>query len=225
MLNINTPACGLCVLDEKAVFSNYYSSQLTSDKNAVEIIPNNYGLCFYSEFLSFAAPFKPAYIRNLLNFEDFQKMIIFDHIIYNKDRHPGNILIDLKSKMFYVIDHSHVFKNQSLWDYIAFSQGIAENDYNDKIITEYNMDTYEHIWRIKKFDVELAKIHANEFKSILTPEFINDIINQLPDEWKNYAGQRNLDSLIEYLNYRIKNLPNIVNTIFEAKEEMFHEKN
>lgn len=152
-------------------------------------------------------------------------MILFDHVIYNKDRHVGNILIDLKSKTFYAIDHSHVFKNQSLWDSITFSQGMSENDYADKIIVEYNSDTYKPIWQIKKFDENLAKIQADEFKSILTPNLINDIISQLPDEWNGFATQKDLSALVEYLNYRISNLQNIVQTIFETKEEMFHEKN
>lgn len=213
------------MLNEKAVFGSEYSEQLRTNEYAVEIKPEHYGLCFFSEYLPHNIPFKHSFIKGLANFDDFQKMILFDHIIYNKDRHEGNILIDLKSNSFYVIDHSHVFKNQSLWDHIAFDQGMKENDYTDKEIVQYNEDTYKPIWQIKTFDKNLARTQADIFKSILTPTLIDDIINQIPEEWKDYASEKDLKALAEYLNYRINNLQEIVTTIFEAKEEMFHEKN
>lgn len=224
-LSIKTPDCGLCILNEKSSFGSEYSNQLTTDKYAIKITPEHYGVCFYSEFIPYIFPFKPAALKTLLNIEDFQKMILFDHIIYNKDRHEGNILIDLKNKVFYAIDHSHVFKNQSLWDHIAFEQGIKECDYKDKIIVQYNSDTYIPIWQAQSFDLNLAQTQANEFQTILTPQLIGDIINQIPEEWKNYASKKDLHALAEYLNYRINNLQEIVNIIFEAKEELFNEKN
>ena len=225
VIGLKVPSFGICELDGRAAFGNEYASQIKSDSNAEIITSDNFGICFYSEFIRNTMPFKPFFIRDLSNLENFQLMIIFDHIIYNKDRHPGNILISPVENIFYAIDHSHVFKNQCIWDSISFEQGIASNDYCDKDIVELNSDTYESIWRTKKFDIQLAKKQAEEIQSILTPRCISDIINQLPKEWFSYISLTDLKSLEKYLNYRILNLQSVIDTIYEAKEELFHEKN
>lgn len=65
------------------------------------------------------------------NKETYEEIILFDQLIYNKDRNKGNLFISTGkgAKLLYAIDHTHVFKNATIWDSICFRQGISDNDY------------------------------------------------------------------------------------------------
>lgn len=223
-IGVKTPDCGICILDARASFGNEYQDQINSN-DEIKINEDNYGICFYSEYIPYTIPLNPTFVKRLSNLDDFQSMIIFDHIIYNKDRHNGNILVDASKMIFYAIDHSHVFKNECIWDALAFKQGINEKDYNDDTIIKNNLETYKWIWKEKKFDQSLAKEQIQNFSSILTSKFISDIISQLPENWVNGIPKKDIEWLEKYLNYRIDNLENIVNNIYKSKEELFYEKN
>ena len=74
------------------------------------------------------------------NKEDFVKILLFDHIIFNTDRNPGNLLVrfcknDVSLK---VIDHTHVFISQALWDASCLKRAMEENDLLDTKVLEYN---------------------------------------------------------------------------------------
>lgn len=215
---MNCPEGGLCTLDERAAYSPVFACQ----KEKI-ICSDNYGTCFYSKYIDKIIPFTYATARRISDFENFQKMIIFDHIIYNKDRHFGNILFDASMYKFYPIDHSHVFKNQTIWDKCCFEQGIEDNDYNDKHIITSNFDTYDSVWVNQKYDYNLAIHQAENIAKILTPSLISDIIKQVPSEWTTEIPREDIECLNKYINYRIAHLKDIVLMIYKAKEEKYHD--
>lgn len=210
ILELDTPDFGICELTHEC-----------SIPSNINISDSNYGLCFYSKFINKAVPFSPSIILSVKNKEQFKKLIIFDHLIYNKDRHKGNILITIsKDIKMLAIDHSHVFKNQSIWDKNTFIQGMKNSDYLDTDILEYNEYTYKSLFEIINFNSENTEkfIHLIKFK--LTESIINDIISLLPSSWLKCVDELDIKYLIEYLMYRIEHIDKTVNMIIEERKRL-----
>lgn len=214
-INISTPSYGLCLLDENSVSSSEFKSQ----QNSYNIIKkNNYGICFYSSFIPNLIPLRPTFARKISNPDGFQKMIIFDHLIYNRDRHNENVGICLDDMKFYAIDHSHSFKNRlyettCIWEEKDFMNGIELKDYNSTDILESNKEVYDTMWSTKAFNKKIALEQSYEIQKILTENFIRNIINSLPSSWSEQIKTTDLIALEKYINYRIIHLPDIINVI------------
>lgn len=208
-LNLSVPKCGLCSISkETEVDKSVADSQFSPTVD-------NFGLAFYSKYVQKTAVLMHGLISSIANLDQFIKMVVFDHIIYNKDRNKGDILIDisLPKISMVLIDHTHVFKNQTIWDRYTFQQGIAANDYEDTIILEYNSDVYNYFWEHISFDEAKIFSLAEEYKRKLTPECIHSIIQSLPSDWSSLINPLDLDALEEYIDYRVANLDNICEMI------------
>lgn len=96
LLDIPMPRSGVCILDSSSVIQN---EKLASN--------NNFGKAFFSEYMPKVTKLLPTIIGKMRNKEDFVKILLFDHIVFNKDGNPGNLLVkfyknDVSLK---VIDH------------------------------------------------------------------------------------------------------------------------
>ena len=202
-INLPTPQCGVCQLDSSSCFSI----------NNHIINENNFGKCFYSTFLESSIPLKSENIFcKIENAIDFYNMIVFDHIVYNIDRHPGNILVCLKKPIkFYTIDNSHIFKNQSIWDRYTFLRGMETNDYCDEKICDFNKDTYGSFFRFQVFDRSILLHYIRAAQDVLTDEKIHTIIASTPQEW--ILVKEDVMMLEKYLNYRISHLEHIIEIV------------
>ena len=217
-LNLNVPRCGLCILNEDVLVPENVAQSQFAPKT------ENCGVSFFSEYITRTTPVRLGLVPKLKNKEEFFKMVLFDHLIYNKDRNPGNILIKVQSGFtLYLIDHSHVFKNQCIWDQYTFLQGIRDRDYLDLTILEYNDDVYGMFWKQLGFDEQLAKSVAVAFKDILKPEAVSNILGQLPPEWSNIISKQDYLALEKYINYRASHLLDMVMVIAEERRRKKYE--
>lgn len=194
------PESGICIFDN-----------LTDTKGIIS--PKNYGYGFYSTYLEKNTVLKSGIIKLIVNKEDIYKLIIFDHLVYNKDRNPGNLLVEFKSKSIYltVIDHSHVFKNQTIWDKHCFEIGIKEQDFTDQDIICNNNTLYSMFYRnISITKEQLLKI-GRAYKEILTSDVLSSIISSTPSEWETNVSD--LEALKEYLIYRLAHVDEICDMI------------
>lgn len=147
------------------------------------------------------------------NKEDFFKLLLFDHVIFNTDRNPGNLLVQYYKNniTLQVIDHSHVFINQAIWDASCLNRAIAEKDYFSTRILDNNTYLYNmffHTMTITKKHFDKLKI---EFSNIITKETLCRILTDVPSVWM--PTSRDTDALIAYILYRIGHLDDICNTI------------
>lgn len=203
LLGLKMPHSGICIFDENE-----------QDKENI-LSSRNYGYGFYSTYFDKNTILKPGIIRFIVNVDLIYKILLFDHVVYNKDRNPGNLLVEFKAKSIYltVIDHTHVFKNQTLWDEQCFKIGIEEDDYLDSDIMERNDTLYSmfyHYMEIKKD--ELYK-YGEFFQKILTEERLSSIMSQVPNEWG--AKKSALDALEKYLLYRLAHINDMCKVIVD----------
>lgn len=201
LVDLPMPKSGFCILDDS----------IKDEGNLIS--PKNYGYCFYSTFISKSTPLKSGIISLITNRELFSRLLIFDHIIYNSDRNPGNLLVQFYKNniQLYIIDHSHVFKNQAIWDSQCLENGIRENDYFDKEILIRNTTIYDMFFKNTKLIKAMLESEKSIFQNKFTYDTIMSIINDCPQEIK--PPQKDIDSLVKYLLYRVDNLDEIISMI------------
>lgn len=202
LLDIPMPRAGVCILDN--------TSEIQDEELATS---NNYGKAFFSEYMPKVTKLLPTIISKMRNKEDFVKILLFDHIIFNTDRNPGNLLVrfcknDISLK---VIDHTHVFINQTFWDASCLKRAMEENDLLDTKVLEYNSYLYGMFFHNFSVTKEMLEKESLVFKSRINRDIIIGIIDIIPEEWK--PKQKDIDELINYILYRVDNLDVIISTI------------
>ncbi len=174
---------------------------------------SNYGKAFFSEFMPKTTKLLPTIICKMKNKEDFLKILLFDHIVFNTDRNAGNLLVrfyknDISLK---VIDHTHVFINQTLWDSTCLKRAMKDNDLLSTKVLEYNKYLYEMFIHNISITKELLEREGLIFKKAIKSDTILELISLIPDEWK--PRQEDLEALVEYIMYRVNNIDTIIATI------------
>lgn len=171
------------------------------------------GLCFYSEKLDRVIEFvdlSPELASKILNKNDIVRLIIFDHLIHNKDRHDGNILLcysnNINNISFYIIDHSHVFNMQDSWTKINTGK------YDESYILEENDEVYSNFYDVVDISLEVLKNEARIFKERLTRDSISDILGKIPNI---LIKNEEKESILEYLLHRLNRIDDICEFIYE----------
>lgn len=200
---------GVCMVDEKTIIhpNARDGDDLFSDEN--------YGLGFYSTYIENATVINSSKMVMLAeNYEwVIPKLLLFDHLIYNVDRNKGNLLLTMRkdNKRIILIDNSHAFKLGTIWDSSQFRRGIDEDDYRDTTVMECN----KYLYKILIQSMNLSEFHLHEsieyFRSRLTESDIAHIVDSVPIEWG--VNKDELDSLKEYLIYRLEKLEAYVDVI------------
>lgn len=207
LFNISIPQSGVCIIDDKTILG-------TDDNKPLDIFDPkyHYGPAFYSTYIENAIKFVPRMITKV-DKAQIANMLVFDHLIYNCDRHEGNVLIEAGKRIhFYLIDHSHIFKNECIWNSYTFEQGMSDNDYRDECIFDSNIRLYKQSIIFSGISKEDIIQTSMLFQAKLTPPILHSIINQMPAAWT--TGRENDISALEcYLLYRLEHLSEIANLI------------
>ena len=147
----------------------------------------------------------PSYrmLQKVSNRDDILKIFIFDVIIGNNDRNPGNMLINFKNNSLVMIDHSHVFINEAIWDEYSLN-GLV----NNKIVVD----------DMNKFFFDMFSCEISNANISIVNEFINDvknlsyydvkkIIDSIPNDWKITINEKK--ALIDFIYNRITRVEEI----------------
>ncbi len=206
LLDIPMPHSGICIFDSDTEIQD---NTIADNKN--------YGKAFYSEFMPKTTKLLGTIINQMRNKEDFVKILLFDHVIFNTDRNPGNLLVSFYKKniTLKVIDHTHVFVNQAIWDCNCLRRAINENDLLSDRILRSNSYLYDMFFHSLSISKELLENESLVFKNKINRDIINGFIMEMPDEWK--PMQNDLDALVDYILYRVDNLDIIISTILTNK--------
>lgn len=174
---------------------------------------NNYGYAFYSTYMPKTTKLLSSIINLMKNKKIFIKLLLFDHIIFNRDRNEGNLLVrfyknDVSLK---VIDHTHVFINGAIWDSNCLKTAMEGNDLLSTEVLEYNERLYNMFYRNISITKEALKQASIEFKNKINCDVIKKIIEECPQEWR--PTKESEDVLVKYLMYRINHSDVIISTI------------
>lgn len=200
------PKSGICYVDQNSIIAEKAKSDLPSFSY------RNFGPAFYSHYHSGALP-ASAKLFSKVDKQQLVNMVLLDHLVFNRDRHSGNVMFEVgKGFKFFLIDHSHVFKNACIWNGATFRTGIEENDYLDESIYEANREIYSNIMLYAHPNRQNFEDACKSFRGELTPQVIHSIIGGIPEAW--LAGiTEDVPMLETYLNYRIEHLEDITELI------------
>ena len=197
MLQLPIPSFELIYINNIEFYSNYLEG--------IELIN---GTAFCSRMIDKASPV-PGYraLSKVSNLDDIVKILIFDVIIGNNDRNPGNLLINLKNKSLVMIDHSHVFIYEAIWDAIQLKKNIR----SEISIGEMNQFSFSMLSvEISKVDKEVYKKFKETIKSINKDDIIN-IIDSIPKDWSITNDDKEV--LADFLYDRIERIDEIYNIL------------
>jgi hypothetical protein len=216
LLGLPIPDGGVCCITDQTDISNV-EPDLDYDEHIT-------GKGFYSKRIERSTKFIRSHsiVSNIENKYDINKIILFDHLIYNNDRHEGNLMFsmggDIKGYRMHIIDHSHVFNLHYTWNAVKIQQLIHDEDYNDTKILRCNYhETYEvfnELNIITRTDLENEIIL---FKSRIDEEILRGIVKDIPEEW--ITDINDIEKLIDYIMYRLYNLDNMKEMIINYLEE------
>lgn len=207
---------GLAILSDPIIHAN---SHILNEDTEQLLHEEHAGVCFFSERLNKTSVLSGDMKLDILATPtEMLEIMMFDHLIYNKDRNAGNLLANLskKHKGLYIIDHTHAFKNQCVWDQVSLSRQIRDKDYMDKDILEYNGHIYD------KFIDTCARCHgglslqkleniAEKFQKSIDENKLSDILLQVPDTWE--LNEPDATALKDYIMYRVQHLDEIAKMI------------
>lgn len=202
LVGMPMPRCGIGLMDENTELHNL---DIASGKN--------YGYAFYSTYMPKTTKLLPSIINLMINKNVFLKILLFDHIVFNRDRNEGNLLVqfyknDISLK---VIDHTHVFVNGAIWDAICLKRAMEDNDLFSTEILEWNERLYSMFYRnVPVVKEELSK-EGQIFKDKINQDALVKIMEDCPKEWRPMKENENM--LIQYLLYRINHIDIIISTI------------
>lgn len=201
-VGILMPESGVAIVDESTNGESF-------------IRKKSFGHCFYSRLIEKVGILNECVMDLVSNKEMYEKVILFDHLVYNKDRNKGNLLITVGkgSKLIYAIDHTHVFKNETIWDRVCFKQGIEQNDYLDKDILDTN--GYSLFFHSKNITLDSLEKEAELFQDIITEPLLNNIISEIPEDWS--INVEDIEALKEYLLYRASHMKDICKMIIKYR--------
>lgn len=201
LLDLKMPVSGVCLIDQHTTIYN----------NCIN--PDQFGYGFYSTYLNKAATLVETIIPLIKNKEDFYRLLLFDHVIFNPDRNPGNLLVQYYKNdiTLQVIDHSHVFINQAIWDANCLKRAIQEKDYFSTKVLEDNEYLYRMFFQILPVRKEKFTDIVSLFRDKIMEDTLHNIITDIPKLW--LPDQTNIDALIEYILYRVNHLDDICATI------------
>ena len=201
LLDIPMPKSGICLIDENTTIFNDC------------VTTNQYGYGFYSTYLHKTTPLVESIISMINNKNVFYHILLFDHVIFNTDRNLGNLLVQYYKNniSLWVIDHSHVFINEAIWDARCLERAITEKDYFSTRILESNKNLYEMFFH----NMSICEEHFSDLKSFyqseITETILRSLISDIPYEW--IPPNEDIEALINYLLYRVNHLEDICTTI------------
>ncbi|NFI03715.1 hypothetical protein FC959_04705 [Clostridium botulinum] len=210
-LKLPIPNAILGIIDtETEIHQNVSSLEDFSDKC--------YGISFCSELIKPVTTINSSKMITLSSNYNWliPKLMLFDHLIYNKDRNKGNLLISISknNKQLYIIDHSHTFNLEALWNSTGLQQKIQDNDFLDTQIMDDNWYHYSKFKDALTIDSITMKENIQYFKDNLSIKFFNTIVDKVPLMWENNKDE--LLALSNYLIYRMEHIDDFANIILST---------
>lgn len=204
---------GLPVLDYALISVSLEDYKSNMEKDLKFMSGTAFGTVYNDRLLNVL---NPNQIARTVNCNDAIKIIIFDLLIGNNDRNKGNLMIDSNSKKLIMIDHTHVFTLETLWDAYQLSR-VSGDDFDISKLNQYNYrNLSESIKYTNEFYVELFDF-VNKVKNV-KKEKITEIVNDIPSDWNVTKDEK--EALTNYIYDRFSRIEEILEKLnLEGGEE------
>lgn len=179
VIGLTIPEYGICDLSEEVI---------EHTNNNEDIDKRNAGYAFYTKDYSKTIPVISRGMLSRVTNHDTEKLILFDYIVNNRDRHDGNLLCDIsKGATLYIIDNSHIITEEPKIPFV-FSEALLESYILSNTILQTNEDMYELLCNEVGFNEKELRRCAQEVATVLTKDIILEIKTSIPTEWIGSVG-------------------------------------
>ena len=129
--------------------------------------------------------------KKFINQQDVPKFIMFDILIDNIDRNPGNYFLiysdDCKKFKYVLIDHGHIF-------------GGPEHDFNINDTLPYRCP--QQPWNLKCLTEKDFECAARYIAKRINPGVMDAFLKESPSNWRECYGAKNILSIISAMGDR-----------------------
>ena len=80
-------------------------------------------------------------------------------------------------------------------------------------ILEKNQSAYDLLSYSAGFEEATVLLEADRMKSLLSHDFLVDVLNDLPEDWTQAVGKDSLNKIIDFIEIRVSNLDKIADII------------
>jgi len=182
--------------------------RLEGDEEIQDLLQGSRGLNMGLHFLSGALTFDP--VVNLVDAKTASQIVWMDALLTNVDRTAKNTNMLMWHKELWLIDHGaslYFHHSWAGWEKYALSPFVQVKD---------------HV--MLPYASMLDEVEA-EFKNILTPEKITEIVNLLPDDWLHWGGsEESPDDIrqvyVNFLNERLRHSDIFIKEAQHARETL-----
>ena len=188
LISLTIPEYGICDLSLDII---------NQSEHDVEIDKNNAGLAFFSRYLPDTVPISNSLLEKMTNRET-EKVILFDILTGDFDRHQGNILCSIKYKKMVFIDCSHITTSDgySLNTPINIPKALSQECLTDiSILTAPKDNIYDKLCNSVGFRKDILREEGKRIRNILTDAVLEMLFESIPQEWisSDFAKQRVAD--------------------------------
>lgn len=209
--DLNIPPYGICNLSEDVIINTNMNE---------EIDKTNAGPCFFNEYYSQSVPVSKRFASTVKRGE-VEKLVLFDHLICNHDRHKGNLLISNKpnNNEMIVIDHSHIFGSSSVYPLTKNSllQETKINKILDGTVMRDNAELYKSLFNYVGFDEYELGIQARILEKVYSKVDFLNIFSLLPEAWTLNIKNDILTGIVELINARVEKIDRICEVIIQGR--------
>ena len=208
IIGLTIPEYGLCYISEEVIKNTNYNEEINED---------NAGIAFYSKYYSKAIPAISLGIMSSVQNKEAEKIIIFDHLVNNNDRHNGNLLCDIsKGSTLYVIDNSHIITLEPNVKFI-YEEAIKEEEILSNRIMRTNRDVYDLLCVATGYNENRVKEYAKKIKEMLTQEVLEEIKQSIPISWRETVGDEKINQMFGIINKRLMLIEEIAEMIIRER--------
>ncbi len=207
-INLTIPEYGICNLSENVINNTNFNE---------EIDIRNAGLAFYTKDYSSTVPPNRGVLSFVCN-KETERIILFDHIVKNADRHEGNLLIELgKVARLYVIDNSHIITLGAHGHLSTYKEELSEEGIFSKVVLKNNEEIYNILCSSVGYNEKKMFYEAKDIKDILKEDVLEKIFSSIPNVWVDAAGKDYVDNMFLILRKRIQAINEICEMIVKER--------
>lgn len=211
IIGLTIPEYGICNMSETVIKNTNYNEDI-DERNA--------GMAFYSKIYSKTIPIITRAMLSDVKNHETEKIILFDHLVNNYDRHNGNLLCDISSgATLYIIDNSHIITEEPRKVFIL-EEALSQSYVLSNTILKSNMEIYNLLCCSVGYDEDRLLRCAEEIKNILTEELLLEIKNSIPVNWCESVGYEIIEQLFQVLLNRRSLLCEMAEMIIEERRKL-----
>ena len=213
-IGLTIPKYGICELPSEIIEkSDVYG----------EIDNTNSGTSFFSEYISNTAPCSGTMLAKASN-KETERLLLFDHLIKNEDRHNGNIIMQITAdrKVFF-IDCSHFLTtNGVLHAQLNLKKELSMSEIlNNHLMANRNTNKGTNLYRMlcetMGYNEKVLFYECNQIQRKLSKGVLKEIKESIPGVWRTAYTNKRISDMFEILQYRLEHLEDISKMIISER--------